>query len=112
MLHLAVLDAGDWVARGGVPVEGLALVSCSSPDPVPRTAGVCGMYEKLLQDLNPGLPTLTYDVADLFGFLDSLSELSMLVWDRGTGTYLPRDRAWIKSATQRQLQSIATGKPR
>lgn len=38
------------------------------------------MYEARLKELNPGVTNITYDVADLFAYIDSLTDLSMLVY--------------------------------
>ena len=42
-------------------------------------AAVCGLYEQQLKTLNPQVRNITYDISDLFAFLDQLSELSCLV---------------------------------
>ena len=41
--------------------------------------GVCTLYEKELQTLNPNKPNITYDIADLFAFLDQLASIHLLV---------------------------------
>ena len=42
--------------------------------------GVCTLYEKELQTLNPNKPNITYDIADLYTYLDQLQDLSCLVY--------------------------------
>ena len=44
-----------------------------------RCAAVCGLYEKELKTLNPQVRNLTYDIADLYSYLDQLNDLSCLV---------------------------------
>jgi hypothetical protein len=37
------------------------------------------MYEHKLKDLNPSIPNITYDINDLYNFLDSLYDICALV---------------------------------
>jgi hypothetical protein len=41
--------------------------------------GVCKIYEEHLKKMNPNTPSITYDISQLFGFIDGLSDLSCLV---------------------------------
>ncbi|CAH0473186.1 unnamed protein product [Peronospora belbahrii] len=54
--------------------------------------GVVKMYEAKLKQLNPNLKNITYDIQDLYTYIDSLTDLSALVLDLETKTYLPCDR--------------------
>lgn len=38
------------------------------------------MYELRLRELNPTLTDITYDVSNLFAYIDSLADLSALVY--------------------------------
>lgn len=42
-------------------------------------AGVCKMYEEHLKRMNPNSPSITYDISQLFDFIDDLADLSCLV---------------------------------
>ena len=42
--------------------------------------GVCKIYEEHLKRLNPNTPSITYDISQLFDFIDQLTDLSCLVW--------------------------------
>ncbi|KAL3270512.1 hypothetical protein HHI36_021052 [Cryptolaemus montrouzieri] len=42
--------------------------------------GVCKIYEEHLKKRNPNTPTITYDISQLFDFVDQLSDLSCLVY--------------------------------
>lgn len=42
--------------------------------------GVCKMYEEHLKRMNPNSPSITYDISQLFDFIDDLADLSCLVW--------------------------------
>jgi len=48
------------------------------------------MYEHKLKELNPSVAHITYDVSDLFNFLDSLSELVGLVLNKQLNAYEPK----------------------
>ncbi len=41
--------------------------------------GVCKIYEEYLKRMNPNSPSITYDISQLFDFIDQLSDLSCLV---------------------------------
>ena len=43
-----------------------------------RAAGICAMYEQKLKAQNPSHRNITYDISDLFFFVDSLGDLSCL----------------------------------
>mgnify|MGYP001983691290 CR=1 FL=1 len=40
---------------------------------------LCALYEKELQVLNPAMTNITYDVADLYTYLDALHNVSLLL---------------------------------
>jgi len=42
-------------------------------------AGVCALYEKELKRLNPTVQNITYDVSELYVFLDQMTDVSALV---------------------------------
>lgn len=42
-------------------------------------AGICGLYERKLKELNPAVRNITYDISDLYNFIDGLADLSALV---------------------------------
>eukprot|EP00252_Welwitschia_mirabilis_P027821 TRINITY_DN9697_c0_g1_i1.p1 TRINITY_DN9697_c0_g1~~TRINITY_DN9697_c0_g1_i1.p1 ORF type:complete len:104 (-),score=16.52 TRINITY_DN9697_c0_g1_i1:228-539(-) len=69
--------------------------------------GICALYERKLKELNPTLRNITYDIADLYNFIDGLADLSALVYDHSLQAYLPCDRQWIKQRTFRQLKKLA-----
>lgn len=47
--------------------------------PTTNAAGVVDMYEARLKMVNPDQVHITYDVTDLYGFIDELGDLSALV---------------------------------
>lgn len=59
-------------------------------------AGVCKIYEEHLKRRNPNTPIITYDISQLFDFVDQLTDLSCLVYQKSTNTYAPYNKDWIK----------------
>ena len=58
--------------------------------------GICKIYEEHLKRQNPNEPTITYDIPQLFDFIDGLADLSCLVFSPNMGTYTPHSKEWIK----------------
>ncbi|XP_048186468.1 enhancer of rudimentary homolog [Perognathus longimembris pacificus] len=58
--------------------------------------GGCKMYEEHLKSMNPNSTSITYDVSQLFDFIDNLADLSCLVYRADTQTYQPYNKDWIK----------------
>ena len=42
-------------------------------------SGVCKIFEEYLKRMNPNAPSITYDISDLFEFIEKLADLSCLV---------------------------------
>ena len=42
--------------------------------------GVCLLYEKELKALNPSMTNITYDISDLYSYLDQLADIALLVY--------------------------------
>ena len=38
------------------------------------------MFEKELIRMNPGIQKLSYQVSDIYNYIDSLNEFNMLMW--------------------------------
>jgi len=45
---------------------------------------------------HPGRGEISYEIEDLYAFVDGMHEMVCLVLDNGTKSYVPHDRAWIK----------------
>lgn len=69
--------------------------------------GVCKLYEQRLQQLNPGVKQITYDIRDLYNFVDNLADISCLTLNSRTRSYVPHDRAWVKDQLLARLRVIA-----
>ena len=69
--------------------------------------GICAVYEKELKSLNPHVRNITYDVSDLYTYLEQLSDISCLVFHPPINAYLPRNREWIKKQIFSHLRGQA-----
>ena len=58
--------------------------------------GVCQLYEQRLRLQNSDKQEVTYDVHQLFGYLDTLKDLGALVYNVNIKAYEPKSRDWIK----------------
>merc|ERR1712002_273633 len=58
--------------------------------------GVCKIYEEHLKRMNPNSPSITYDISQLFDFINDLADLCCLVFQSSTQTYAPYNKDWIK----------------
>lgn len=58
--------------------------------------GVCKIYEEHLKKTQPDISSITYDISQLFDFIDKLADLSCLVYQKSTSTYAPYNKEWIK----------------
>jgi hypothetical protein len=65
------------------------------------------MYEMKLKELNPQIGHITYDISDLFKFLDSMTDLCAMVFDHATQKYDPKDRNWVKEQVVNYLRNAA-----
>ncbi|CAN0385867.1 unnamed protein product [Hapterophycus canaliculatus] len=65
------------------------------------------MYEARLKQVNPDRAHITYDITDLYGFIDQLGDLSALVLDKDTGLYAPHGKTWIKDFLFKYFQTMA-----
>jgi len=70
--------------------------------------GVCKIYEEHLKRMNPNIPSITYDISQLFDFIDQLADLSCLVYQRSTNTYAPYNKSWIKEKIYALLRRQAS----
>jgi hypothetical protein len=99
----------------GLAMDGTEAVQRDVPvtDPFPPHAtkrdqtGVVKMYEQKLKQLNPSVRNITYDISDLYKYIDSLGDLSCLVFDPQTSNYEPQGRDWIKRQVFQHLKQQA-----
>eukprot|EP01001_Neometanema_parovale_P013571 NODE_9974_length_615_cov_128.859756_g9704_i0.p1 GENE.NODE_9974_length_615_cov_128.859756_g9704_i0~~NODE_9974_length_615_cov_128.859756_g9704_i0.p1 ORF type:complete len:105 (+),score=29.44 NODE_9974_length_615_cov_128.859756_g9704_i0:87-401(+) len=70
--------------------------------------GVVQMYEQLLKQENPQFRNITYDITDLLAYMDSLGDLSCLVWNESVKAYKPYGRQWLKERVYQHLRKQAS----
>ncbi|CAM0903977.1 unnamed protein product [Alopecurus aequalis] len=69
--------------------------------------GICTPYERKIMDINPMAMNFTYDITDLYNFIDGLADISALVYDHQFHAFLPYDRQWIKQKMFQHLKTLA-----
>ncbi|CRK88523.1 CLUMA_CG002240, isoform A [Clunio marinus] len=69
--------------------------------------GVCRIFEENLKVRNPHSQTITYDISQLFEFIDNMTDMSVLVYQRSTNTYAPYNKEWIKEKIYILLKKAA-----
>lgn len=69
------------------------------------------MFERQLKKDNAHTRQITYDIQDLFEYVDKLPDISMLVFSNkgGRNVYEPKGKRWIKEAVFKQLKQQAGG---
>ncbi|XP_011421062.1 enhancer of rudimentary homolog [Crassostrea angulata] len=69
--------------------------------------GICKIYEEHLKRQNPDCPSITYDISQLFDFVDQLTDLSCLVYQKNQGSYAPHNKDWLKEKIYIMLRKQA-----
>mmetsp|Transcript_34474 Transcript_34474/g.78663 ORF Transcript_34474/g.78663 Transcript_34474/m.78663 type:complete len:116 (+) Transcript_34474:86-433(+) len=61
--------------------------------------GICQLYEQEMREANPSVSSVTYEVADLFRYIDNLGDLCCLVFNptSTSNAYVPHNKEWIKA---------------
>uniref|UniRef100_A0A1I7U724 Enhancer of rudimentary homolog n=1 Tax=Caenorhabditis tropicalis TaxID=1561998 RepID=A0A1I7U724_9PELO len=67
--------------------------------------GICKVYEEYLKKRTPTEPSITYDISDLFEFIEDLKDLSMLVFDNTTYTYVPHNKQYVKESIYKLMNN-------
>jgi len=71
--------------------------------------GICQLYELHLKQLHPNKKQIEYDVSNLFEYLDGLGDLSCLIYQDSTTSYVPHGKAWIKKKVLNRLKKLSGG---
>ncbi|XP_037960993.1 enhancer of rudimentary homolog isoform X2 [Teleopsis dalmanni] len=71
--------------------------------------GVCRIFEEHLKHNNPNAPTITYDIRQLFDYMDQLADISCLIYQNSTKTYAPYNKEWIKEKIYVLMRRAAGG---
>ena len=72
--------------------------------------GVCKVYERYLKDTHPPKSVITYDIPQLFDFIDGIPDLACLVYQPNTKLYKPYNKEWIKEKVYNFLRKKAAKK--
>ncbi|CBY08925.1 unnamed protein product [Oikopleura dioica] len=68
---------------------------------------ICKIYEEQLKKENVSMKQITYDISQLFDYIDNLSDLSILVYQRNSMSYAPYNKDWIKEKIYIMLRKQA-----
>ncbi|XP_022208290.1 enhancer of rudimentary homolog [Drosophila obscura] len=68
---------------------------------------VCKIYEEHLKRCTPIARVITYDIIQLFDFIDVLKDLTCLVYQEDAKAYTPCNKEWIKSQISEKLTKAA-----
>jgi len=68
---------------------------------------ICQLYEAKLKTENRNAKKITYDITDLFAFIDQLPDLATLTFDARISAYVPRNKQWIKDRVFAHLKKQA-----
>lgn len=66
-------------------------------------SGLTLIFENKLRELNPGSQSLTYELPELFKYIDSLADVSILVYDKEHKMYKPYGITVIKNHLLQQI---------
>jgi hypothetical protein len=69
--------------------------------------GICRMFEKKLKELNPSINSITYDISDLYRYIDTFPDISTLIQDKSPTSYARFDKEWIKKKIYNHLRRQA-----
>ncbi|KAH8360082.1 hypothetical protein KR093_010637 [Drosophila rubida] len=71
--------------------------------------GICKIYEEHLKLQKPYSSLITYDIRELFDFIDTLADISCLVYEKASNSYQPHNKAWIKEQIYLSLRQSSYG---
>lgn len=69
--------------------------------------GMMDHFETKLKKDNRRKGEITYDISDLLDYIDSLKDISAMVFDNRTSSYQPHGREWIKKRLEMFLNGLA-----
>lgn len=72
--------------------------------------GICKIYEEHLRQMHPHNPSITYDISELFKFVDTLFDLSCLVHQASSNMYIPHNKEWLKEKIFAMLKKQANSR--
>jgi len=70
-------------------------------------SGICQLFEEKLKKENPNTRNITYDIRDLYNYIDGLGDLACLVYSPQNMAYTPHNKEWIKERVLAHLKKMA-----
>ncbi|KAK8796958.1 hypothetical protein WA588_001083 [Blastocystis sp. NMH] len=70
-------------------------------------AFIIDMFQRELIRVNPTIKKLSYQVSDIYRYIDALPEFNMLILDPDTHMYAPYGKAMIKEKVLMHLNHIS-----
>jgi hypothetical protein len=67
------------------------------------SSGIIDTYQRRLKALHPRETNITYNIEELYQFIDGYTELAALVYEPNSMAYAPKDKNWIKERIHNQL---------
>lgn len=69
------------------------------------------MFEQKLKMQNPNMGNFSYDIQQLYAYIDGLRDMAALIFDDRIGGYTPRNKEWIKQRVYKHLKKLANPNP-
>lgn len=62
------------------------------------------LWRRELKRLNPKMASITYDMQDLYNYIDRMPDMIAMVHDPQSGMYRPHTKEWIKEKCYNNLR--------
>jgi len=72
-----------------------------------QSTGVCKLFEAQLKQTRSQQRNITYDISELYQYLDSMTDASCLVFNQQIAAYEPRNKDWLKQQVYLHLKRMA-----
>jgi len=69
--------------------------------------GILKLYEQKLKAMNPTASRITYDIKDLYDYIDSVTDMGCMVFNPQVQAYSPFNKDWIKKRLLVQIKKMA-----
>lgn len=66
--------------------------------------GICQLYEQALKESEPGVRKISYNMNDLFMYLDKMHKIILFLYHPPTRTYKVHDKIWLKDKLVKHVQ--------
>merc|ERR1711974_52814 len=69
--------------------------------------GVIDLFETHLKQKNKNVENISYNLKQLYKYIDGLGDIAALVLNEQTLQYMPKDKEWVKEKILNHLKRIA-----